>query len=108
MRRRFGAKRVNWIGRSPPLRLNARSAHIRHGPGTFTTWNGRTVKIYAGYSSPGDAVTGKVIERNGAVAIGCGADMYYPIELQLEGKRRLSVADFVNGYGDFIGAVLGQ
>ena len=77
-------------------------------PGTFTTWKGRTVKIYAGYSSPGDAVTGKVIERNGAVAIGCGADLYYPIELQLEGKRRLSVADFVNGYGDFIGAVLGE
>ena len=77
-------------------------------PGTFTTWNGRTVKIYAGYSCPGDAVAGKVIERKGTTAIGCGVDVYCPTELQLEGRRRVSVADFMNGYGDFIGAVLGK
>ena len=75
-------------------------------PGTFTSWKGRTLKIHGGFDSAGQAPAGKVVERDGNTAIGTGRGLYIPTELQLEGKKRQSVGDFLNGHSDFIGSVL--
>lgn len=77
-------------------------------PGTFTFWNGTQLKIHSGNDGDGQAEAGMVIEKNGQIAIGTGDGLYYPDEVQLAGKKRVSIADFVNGYGDFVGAQLGQ
>ena len=75
-------------------------------PGTFTRWKDLTLKIHGGFASAGDAPPGKVVERGGQAAIGAGLGLYSPTELQLEGKKRQSISDFLNGHGDFIGSVL--
>ncbi len=77
-------------------------------PGTFTFWDGKQLKIHSGNDGEGTADAGLVIEKNGQIAIGTGDGLYYPDEVQLSGKKRMSITDFANGYGDFIGAKLGQ
>lgn len=77
-------------------------------PGTFTYWNGQTLKIHAGGWGGGSAPAGRVITAGRRIAIGTGAGLYYPRELQLAGRKRLGIADFANGYADFAGAVLGR
>ncbi|MCY3782100.1 MAG: methionyl-tRNA formyltransferase [Chloroflexi bacterium] len=77
-------------------------------PGTYTVWKGEELKIVAGRAGGGMAAPGRVVETGGTVAIGTGAGLYLPSELQLPGKKRLNVTDFVNGHRDFVGAQLGD
>ena len=77
-------------------------------PGTYTSWNGKQLKIHSGTDAEGSAEIGKVIEKHGQIAIGTGDGLYYPDVIQLEGKKRTSVDDFVRGYADFIGGKLGE
>ena len=81
---------------------------FRPWPGTFTCWQGAQLKIAAGYMGGGRAGMGQVVKQDGGIAIGTGDGLYFPTELQLAGKRPLPVADFVNGYSDFIGSTLGS
>ena len=76
-------------------------------PGTYTTWDGKRLKVLSGSVVSGAAAPGDVVERGGTVAIGTGDGLYAPTQLQLAGSKAVSVEDFVNGYGDFIGATLG-
>ena len=76
-------------------------------PGTFTAWNETTLKVIAGCAGDGGARVGQVIEQAGAIAIGTGDGLYFPSELQLAGKKRLTVLEFLNGYGEIVGATLG-
>ena len=76
-------------------------------PGAFTSWQGRQLKIHAGGHGPGRARPGQVIVQGGRIAIGAGVGLVYPTELQLAGKKRMSIDDFANGHSDFVGALLG-
>jgi len=76
-------------------------------PGTFTFWNDKQLKIHSGTNGDEQAPQGQVIEKNGQIAIGTGDGLYYPKEIQLSGKKRMSINDFANGYSDFVGATLG-
>jgi methionyl-tRNA formyltransferase len=75
-------------------------------PGTYTSFQGKQLKIHAGEYGEGKLAAGKVAIINGRVAIGTGNGIYFPTEVQLEGKKRVDIDSFVNGYKDFIGAVL--
>ncbi len=75
-------------------------------PGTYTFWNGKQLKIHAGTILLGSAAPGVVGVHEGQIAIGTGENLFVPLEVQLEGKKRVSIADFVRGYGDFVGAKL--
>lgn len=77
-------------------------------PGTFTTWNGKQLKIHAGTVVPGRAEPGHVIEVGGQVAIGTGESLYSPTLLQMAGKKSVAMDDFLRGYGEFVGADLGE
>lgn len=72
-------------------------------PGTFTYWYGRQLKIHSGTTGAGRAQPGRVITHEGHIAIGTGDGFYYPAEVQPEGKKRMSIADFVNGHQQFVG-----
>jgi methionyl-tRNA formyltransferase len=78
-------------------------------PGTFTDWNGKTLKIisgkavYTGADEPG-LVSRDVFDQ---IAIGTGGGLYFPMMVQLAGKKPTPVEDFVRGYPDFIGSRLG-
>lgn len=75
-------------------------------PGTYTHFDGKQLKLHAGEVISGSAVAGQVVEREGRIAIGTGSDLYAVTEVQLAGKTRSNIDDFVNGYQDFIGATL--
>lgn len=77
-------------------------------PGTFTFWNGKQLKIHTGENGEGDAQPGGVIEKGGRIAIGTGEGLYYPLTVQLAGKKQVSIEDFGRGYDGFVGSVLNQ
>jgi methionyl-tRNA formyltransferase len=77
-------------------------------PGTFTHFNGKLLKIIAGEPLPnGSLPPGKVeVGRDHLLVIGTGEGLFAPTMLQLEGKKRLATADFLNGNRDIIGALM--
>ena len=75
-------------------------------PGTYTLWNGKQIKIHSGYVGDGNIPVGRVTEHNHQIAIGTGDGIFYPTQLQMQGKKSMSIEDFVNGYQEFIGATL--
>lgn len=99
--------RIDWSQPAEAIDRQVRAFAPR--PGTFTFWNGKLLKISAGEPLEGRLPIGKVERGKGShpLVIGTGEGLYAPHELQLEGKKRLSAADFLNGNADLIGAVLG-
>ncbi len=97
--------RIDWAQSALVIERLARA--FNPWPGAFTNWQGRQLKIHAGRYGPGRARPGQVIVQGGRIAIGAGAGLVYPIELQLAGKKRMSIDDFANGHSDFVGALLG-
>ena len=77
-------------------------------PGTFTTWNGKTLKIIEAQpsdvptssGSPGDVVR----TEDGQPAIVTGDGSLILATVQLEGRRAVPASDFVQGYQNFVGS----
>lgn len=79
-------------------------------PGTFTTYNGQVVKIYKGeiHNCP-NAKEHHKDEKNGTIvkifkdAIGVKVEdgVFIITEIQLSGKKRMSVKDYLNGKNIF-------
>lgn len=75
-------------------------------PGTFTQWNSTQLKIHAGEVAEGALAVGQVGELEGRIAIGTGHGIFLPTVVQLAGKKRTDIDSFINGYPDFVGAIL--
>ena len=100
--------RVDWSLSS--VVLDRRVRGLTPWPGTFTSWRGQTLKILRVRASsatasgePGTVST----TADGGVVVQTGSCPLELLEVQLEGRRRTSAAEFVQGQCDFIGAVLG-
>lgn len=76
-------------------------------PGTFTTWEGRLLKIIEGQPVDGLAAPGTVIACADGIAVGTRVGLYRPDTLQLAGKKALPAADFLRGNAAIIGSTLG-
>lgn len=98
--------RIDWT--QPALAIERLVRAFNPWPGAFTTWQGRQLKIHAGRHGPGRARPGQVTVQGGRIAIGAGAGLVYPTELQLAGKKRMSIDSFAKGRSDFVGALLGS
>jgi methionyl-tRNA formyltransferase len=98
--------RIDWS--QPSINIERLVRAFTPWPGTFTFWNGKQLKIHSGINGEGTARHGQVVETDGQIAIGTGDGLYYLQEVQLTGKKRISIKDFANGYSDFVGATLGQ
>lgn len=98
--------RIDWTCSAAAIERQARA--FTPWPGTYTSWNGRQLRILAGCERAGRTEAGRVIKIDGGIAIGAGDGLFVPSALQLAGKRRLPVAEFLNGYNDFVGARLGD
>ncbi len=96
--------RLDWSCAAAELERTIRA--FTPWPGSFTTWNGAPLKIHAGYEDAGLASPGLVFNHEKGIAIGTGAGLFFPTEVQLAGKKRLPIEDFVNGHADFLGAIL--
>ena len=96
--------RIDWTRPAAEIERLARA--FTPWPGTFTHWKGQQLKVISGRAAGGNLPAGQVDELKGMIAIGTGAGLYLPTALQIAGKKTLPVADFVNGYRDFLGARL--
>ena len=81
-------------------------------PGCYTSWRTRRLKIHeampcdsAERGEPGEVIA--LAERPG-VGVITGHGILGLGQIQLEGKHKMSVDDFVRGKRDFIGSVLGR
>lgn len=97
---------INWTHDADSIELLVRA--FTPWPGTFTFWNGKQLKIISGQAGHGSAEPGKVVESNGRVVIGTVDGVYFPSQVQLEGKKAVSIDDFVRGHQDFVGTYLGR
>jgi methionyl-tRNA formyltransferase len=98
---------IDW--RLPAVELWRRVRAFQPWPGGYTTWQGRTVKIIEAVPLSGEGTPGKVVtmsHEQAAVGVQTGAGVLGLVQVQLEGKRAMSAAEFVRGQRDFIGAQL--
>lgn len=80
-------------------------------PGASTTWNGKTLKLHSSVlsSKKGNNIPGQIVAVSDAVTICCGDNQCVDIlSLQLEGKKRMSAKDFLNGCSLDCGEILGE
>ncbi len=79
-------------------------------PSAWTWLNGKKIKILAvdpHIISLNMHRPGKTFIYNSTLAIQCGTDALIIKQLQLEGKKAMAAEEFLKGYNDFIGKVLG-
>lgn len=98
--------RIDWKRTAEEIHLQIRA--LIPWPVAFTLWNGRLLRIYRG-----EVRTGESGGREGSVAwvgsdfieVRTGKGSLLIREVQLEGKRRMSVRDFLSGHPIPEGAV---
>ncbi len=79
-------------------------------PGAFTARQGRTLKILNARPVRGalEGTPGTVVElEDSTIAVIAGEGALTVERLQLEGRQAMRAADFVRGYRDFVGSILG-
>lgn len=89
--------------------INNRIRALSANPGTWTTWNDRTLNIVHAHVFDGPVPTsppGTVFVQNAQVLISCGVGALVLESIQLEGSTRQSARDFVNGRPQLIGSIL--
>lgn len=78
-------------------------------PGAFTLLDGKTLKIYRVMVAEGHGIPGTVLKADrGGLEVACNDGSLSIYELQLEGRKRLSAAEFLAGYKIEPGTVLGM
>lgn len=91
--------------------LHRRIRAMTPWPGAYTTWQGTQLKILQArpYAHPlPPAQPGQVIQHNGQIIVCCADGGLQLEELQLAGKRPLSIAEFLRGQPNLANAILGQ
>ncbi len=98
--------RIDWTQPARAVHNHVRA--LSPFPGAWTEWQGETLKILR--AQPTSATVrggpGTVAVRDGAMTVRCADGAVEVAEVQRQGKRRMAVADFLNG-ADPDGDVLG-
>jgi len=99
--------RLDW-SRSA-IELDRRVRAFSPWPGTFTTWNGRSLRVLSVQVTGQDAqgTPGMVVKDEKEIGVVTGDGLLRLREVQPEGKRAMSAADFARGQPSFTGSVLG-
>jgi methionyl-tRNA formyltransferase len=78
-------------------------------PGTFTSFRGGNLHVWAATPVQRTLAEGEVIVDTDRFMVGCGAGTALALlEVQPEGKKRMAVRDFVHGYRPRTGERLGR
>lgn len=67
-------------------------------PGIWTTHKGKRIKLLSVSPSQKKLAAGQVHIENDTIHVGCGMGSLNILELQLEGKKKVSASDFVRGH----------
>src|SRR3954466_4041012 len=78
-------------------------------PGAFTTFRGKTLNISAAKLSAENITQAELLVKDNRVFVGCGNSTSLELlEVQPEGKKRISARAFVHGYRPGAGEKVGQ
>jgi methionyl-tRNA formyltransferase len=90
--------RIDWNKEAKEIDRRVRA--LNPWPGTFTRWNGRLLKIFGGTVREGvSRVKAGTVSWVGSdfIEVETGKDSFLIKEVQLEGKKRMSVREFLAG-----------
>lgn len=95
--------KIDW--NEPAEKILNRLRAFTPWPGIFTFWNGQLLKIRRAETIQQNGEAGKFLsaDKNGIV-VACGKNALRILELQPEGKRRMSAQEFLAGHSLEIGA----
>jgi methionyl-tRNA formyltransferase len=98
--------------RRPAVELSRQVRAYDLWPGTSTRWRGKLLKVLAASVSEHEVAArtspGAVVALpDGRVGIGTGAGILEVARVQIEGRRAVTGREFVAGYRDFVGSVVG-
>lgn len=79
--------------------LERRVRALNPEPGTYTTINGKRLKIKNVRNIGRDGKPGEFFEHEGSIAVQCGDDALVLDEVQPEGKKWMSGEEYLRGYG---------
>jgi methionyl-tRNA formyltransferase len=91
--------RIDWNREAKEIDRRVRA--LNPWPGTFTRWNGRLLKIFRGAVREGVSreKAGRVSwAGSDFIEVETGKDFFLIKEVQLEGKKRMSVREFLAGH----------
>jgi len=91
--------RIDW--RRTAAEIHNRARGLQPWPGAYTSFRGQTLHVWKSRPSAGIAPaatqpSGRIV-RTRPLAVSCGAGSLELIEVQLEGRKRISATDFANG-----------
>jgi methionyl-tRNA formyltransferase len=95
----------------PAVQIHNRVRGVNPWPGAQTTLHGKQLKVFS--TAPVDDLfsdQGVVVEaddKTGRLVIGCGQGALKINEVQLQGKKRMRVSDFLRGYQVEVGERVG-
>jgi len=96
---------IDWQKNPAEIRNLVRG--ITPWPGAYTRLDGRLLKLFTAHTAAGEGIPGTVLRADGSgLEIACHGGSIVFTDLQLEGKKRMSAADFLAGYRVAPGTVL--
>lgn len=100
--------RIDW--RRPAAQIDRLVRAMTPWPGAFAYWQGKLLKVREARPAPAfadsDAQPGQIIKSDDQIIAMTGQGGIELVEIQLEGKRAASAADFARGQAAFIGSQL--
>ena len=93
------------------VELLNRMRGFRSWPGSFTTFRGKNMQVHrAEPAQPGgESQPGALIVNGHRLVVACGQGTALNLlEIQLDGKRRMTAQEFINGYHPKPGERLGE
>ncbi len=101
---------IDWY--LPAIELRRQVRAFNPWPSCYSWWRGKRLKIHEAAlpSEPARGRTGEVVSLREMPNVGVvtGNGILGLCQIQMEGKRKMLVADFVRGQGNFIGSILGK
>ena len=78
-------------------------------PGAFTTFRGKNLNVPAATAIDRNISAGELVVEADRILVGCGgATSLALLEVQMDGKKRMTARDFINGYRPKTGEKLGS
>ncbi len=87
---------IDWT--RPALAIRNQIRGLSPVPAAYTTHNAKVLKIFRSSVAPGTARPGDVEAGKASLHVGTGEGTLSLEEVQLEGKKRMGIAEFLRGY----------
>lgn len=76
-------------------------------PGAYTSFRGKNLHLWSAQPVERAGAAAELMVEGGHLFVGCGGGALEVLEVQLEGKKRMPVADFIHGHQPHNGEKLG-